>query len=99
MISKQKGKLRLRNITQLTSIVSGKLSSKDLPVKEGLGIEYDYDGQEHYIVITFIKFGEDGAVLEDICNRILELPTEEFDNFKELARIGINLVEKANEGE
>ena len=99
MISKQKGKLRLGNITRATSIISGKLSTKDLPVKEGLQIEYDYDGQEHYIVITFIKFGEDGAVLEDICNRILELPTEEFDNFKELAQIGINLVEKANEGE
>ena len=56
MISKQKGKLRLGNITRATSIISGKLSTKDLPVKEGLQIEYDYDGQEHYIVITFIKF-------------------------------------------
>ena len=82
MISKKKGKIRLGNITRVTSIINGKLSSKDLPVKEGLQIEYDYDGQEHYIVVTFIKYGEDGAVLEDICNRILELPAEEFDNFK-----------------
>lgn len=95
----EKNNIRLQSITRASGIDDdGTLLTTKLPTKDGLGIEYCYDG-EHYIVISFIKYEpkEDGAYLDLVGNRILELNKDDFDDFKQIANIGIDMVNCVNE--
>lgn len=95
----EKNNIRLQSITQVSGIDdNGAFLTTQLLTKDGLGIEYCYDG-EHYIVISFIKYEpkEDGAYLDLVGNRILELDKNEFDDFKQLANIGIDMINCINE--
>ena len=95
----EKNRLRLQSITKITGIDdTGEVVFTSCPSKEGLGIEYRYD-DEHYIVISFIKYDSknDGAYLEHIDNRILQLDKCDFDDFKQVANIGIDIVNCVNE--
>ena len=49
-------------------------------------------------VIAFAKYNEkeECAELESACNRILDIPAEDWDIFRKTAQLAINLVEVAN---
>ena len=99
----KKGKIRLHTISRLTGLdaKTGEIITEQRPIREGLGIEYNYDDENHYIVIAFIQpyIDDYKIILDMIGDRILDIPTSEFDNFKELTRKGIELVKNSQDKE
>lgn len=72
---------------------------------EGLAIEKlchnSYDKEEDkksYYVICFIHYNQkdDEAELDSVANRILDLESSEFDEFKAITELGIKIVELEN---
>lgn len=98
----ENGPFRIQTITRLV-VEAGQVSTVNLPVKEGLAIEYNvnyyaYDGATpNYIVLTMIKYKDDEIVREAIETRDLDyVDTEHYDLYVNLVRAAINLVEVAN---
>lgn len=91
MITYEKGKLRL---TQIYNIMKGLL-----PVKEGLGVEYECskEGEDpYYIVLAFIRPEDCECVIESVGLRPFDyLKTEEERNiFEYFCREGNKLIQE-----
>lgn len=98
----ENGPFRIQTITRLV-VEAGQVSAVNLPVKEGLAIEYNvnyytYEGATpNYIVITMIKYKDDEIAREAIETRDLDyVDTEHYGLYVNLVRAAMNLVEVAN---
>ena len=98
----ENGPFRIQTITRLV-VEGGQVSTKNLPVKEGLAIEYNvnyfaYEGvTPNYIVLSLIKYQDDEIVRELVGTRDLDyVDAEHYDLYVKLVRAAINLVEIAN---
>ena len=69
------------------------------PIKYGLGLEKQcgtVDGKPVYYVIMFIHWCYDNVKLEVVGDRILDIPAEDWDDFRKMIQRGINIVTSAN---
>ena len=96
----KKGRIKLSNISKAEALAEdGKLIIKERPAIEGLAIDYKYDPEkDSYIVIAFVKYNEDKETyLELVGTRLLQLNKDEFEDFKQVADIGMSIVECLND--
>ena len=84
---------KLCNISYLDKL-DEELIVKHSNVGEGLAVDKLCSDNEHYYTICFIRFNEkeENSEIELVGNRILDIESSDFDEFKEIVSIGIEKV-------
>ena len=101
---KKDGNLRLNTIVRFTGLIYDendnfvKLNTEDVSIKDGLAIEYCYDG-EHYLVVAFIYYNvnEGECFFKSVLDRVQHYITvDDYQKFVDLLNEGFELVIKHN---
>lgn len=93
---------RVKQIVIFEAFKDNKPKFKELPIKQGLAIEYKdaikYDGEENYFVVCFIKLDKHccaSCKIEAVETRLIDVLTvENLDDFKECCNYAIEKLNK-----